>query len=207
LATLEASIEKSRRFFRYADDLVRCLAVKFEVDLGFRPAVIPVGKLFEFAAPQWPHARAVRLTAMLTRGVCRATPRFFAIASAEVTTPRAMRPCPPSFSLAKTNTVSPLAMCLPPYIVFCAANTNVLARRSRTSVLIANAMLADAWLNLNAVMYFIGFKVNHPLSLDSNITDATAMQVYHAVVYPGLVFANWRYARSPRNSPITTQAQ
>jgi hypothetical protein len=68
-------------------------------------------------------------------------------------------------------------------------------------------MLADAWLNLNAVMYFIGFKVNHPLSLDSNITDATAMQVYRAVVCPGLVFANWRYARSPRNSPITTQAQ
>src|ERR1700676_2228744 len=80
---------------------------------------------------------------MLTRGVWRATPRFFGIALAEATAPHAMRPCPPSFSLAKTNTVSPLAMCLPPYIVFCAANTNVLARRSRTSALIANAMLDD----------------------------------------------------------------
>jgi hypothetical protein len=56
-------------------------------------------------------------------------------------------------------------------------------------------------------MYFIGFKVNHPLRLDSNITDATAMQVYRAVVCLGLAFANWRYARSPKNSPITTQAQ
>jgi len=43
--------------------------------------------------------------------------------------------------------------------------------------------------------------------LNSNIPDATAMQVYRAVVFPGLVFANWRYARSPKNSPITTQAQ
>ena len=38
---------------------------------------------------------------------------------AEVTTPLAMRPGPPSISLAKTKIVSPLAMCLPPYIVFC----------------------------------------------------------------------------------------
>jgi hypothetical protein len=68
-------------------------------------------------------------------------PGFFATASAEVTTPRAMRPCPPSFSLAKTKTVSPSAICLPPYIVFCAVNANVFARGSLTSVLIANAML------------------------------------------------------------------
>ena len=53
-ATLEASVEKRRRFIRYADDLVRCLAVEFEIELGFRLAVIPVGKLFQFAAPQWP---------------------------------------------------------------------------------------------------------------------------------------------------------
>jgi len=59
----------------------------------------------------------------------------------------------------------------------------------------------------NAIMYFIALEVNHPLRLNSNITDATATQVYRAVVCPGLVFANWRYARSPKNSPITTQAQ
>jgi hypothetical protein len=68
-------------------------------------------------------------------------PRFFAIASAEVTTPRAMRPCPPSFSLANTKTVSPSAICLPPYIVFYAVNANVFARGSQTSAFIATAML------------------------------------------------------------------
>jgi hypothetical protein len=64
---------------------------------------------------------------MLTRGVCLAIPRFLAIGLADVTTPLAMRPDPPSFSLAKTKMVSPMAMCLPPYIVFCASNLNVLA--------------------------------------------------------------------------------
>jgi hypothetical protein len=69
-------------------------------------------------------------------------PRFLATASAGVTTPRAMRPGPPSFSLANTKTVSPSAICLPPYIVFCAVNANVFARGSQTSALIANAMLS-----------------------------------------------------------------
>ncbi len=36
---------------------------------------------------------------MLTRGVCRATPAFRATGSADVTTARAIRPLPPSFSL------------------------------------------------------------------------------------------------------------
>src|ERR1700678_3708977 len=53
-ATLEVSIEKLRRLARYADDLVRCLAVEFEIELGFRLAVVPAGKLFEFAASQGP---------------------------------------------------------------------------------------------------------------------------------------------------------
>jgi hypothetical protein len=70
-----------------------------------------------------------------------AIPGFFAIAFAEVTTPLAMRPGPPSFSLAKTKIVSPLAMCLPPYIVFCALNVNVSADGSLTSALIAKIML------------------------------------------------------------------
>src|SRR5690349_4585363 len=78
---------------------------------------------------------------MLTRGVCRAMPRFFAIDFAEVTMPRAMRPCPPSFSLANTKIVSPSAMLLPPYIVFCAGKANAFARGSGTSALIANGML------------------------------------------------------------------
>jgi AcrR family transcriptional regulator len=47
-------------------------------------------------------AERSRLTEMLTRGVCRATPRFFATASADVTTLLATRPAPASFSLANT---------------------------------------------------------------------------------------------------------
>jgi hypothetical protein len=77
---------------------------------------------------------------MLTRGVCRAMPRFFATACADVTMPRAMSPCPPSFSLANTKTVSPAAISLPPYMVFCAVKMNALVRGSRISALIANAM-------------------------------------------------------------------
>src|SRR5262245_42911192 len=75
--------------------------------------------------------------AMLTRGVCRAIPRFFGVGLAEVTTPRAMRPRPPSFSLAKRKTVSPFATRLPPYIVFCALKVNRSARGLRTSALTA----------------------------------------------------------------------
>jgi hypothetical protein len=43
---------------------------------------------------------------MLTRGVCRAIPGSFKIALAEVTTPLAMRPDPPSFSLANEHRVA-----------------------------------------------------------------------------------------------------
>jgi len=59
-ATLEASVEKRRRFIRYADDLVRCLAVEFEIELGFRLAIIPVGKVIEFAPPQWLSLATIR---------------------------------------------------------------------------------------------------------------------------------------------------
>jgi hypothetical protein len=52
--SLEESIEKLRDFIRDADDFVRCLAIEFEIKLGFRLAIIPLGKFFEFAPPQWP---------------------------------------------------------------------------------------------------------------------------------------------------------
>src|ERR1700722_1184549 len=55
--------------------------------------------------------------------------------------PRAMRPWPPSFSLANTKTVSPSVISLPPYIVLCAVNANVRARGSITSALTANIMV------------------------------------------------------------------
>jgi hypothetical protein len=78
---------------------------------------------------------------ILTRGVCRAISGFLAIGLAEVTTPLAMNPGPPSFSLAKMKIVSPLAMCLPPYIVFCALNSNLSADGSSICALIAKITL------------------------------------------------------------------
>src|SRR5205814_302890 len=94
-------------------------------------------KRLRWLRPRHCFTRAVRLIVTLTRGVCRATPRFFAVGLDDVTTPRAIRPGPPSFSLAKTKTVSPLAMCLPPYIVFCARKANVFARSAVTCALMA----------------------------------------------------------------------
>ena len=82
-------------------------------------------------------ADQVRRMVTLTRGVCRGRPGFFATGEADVTTPLAIKPEPPSFSLAKTKTVSPSAICLPPYIVFCARKTNVSDPGSFTSALIA----------------------------------------------------------------------
>ena len=130
LVTLEEFVEERRRFIRDADDLVRCLTIEFEIELGPGSAVIPVGEMFEIAPPQRPlRERGASDGEAHTRRLPRDA-GFFAIASAEVTTPRAMRPWPPSFSLANTNTVSPSAICLPPYIVFCAVNANVFARGS-----------------------------------------------------------------------------
>src|SRR5206468_12420320 len=90
--------------------------------------------------PRRRFAAAARLTVMFTRGVCRAIRGFFAIALAEVTTPLAMRPGPPSFSLAKTKIVSPLPLRFPPYIAFCASNANVAAHALLTLALIANVI-------------------------------------------------------------------
>src|SRR6059058_35245 len=53
-AALKESAEERRRFIRDADDLVRCLPIEFEIELGPGLAVIPVGKGFEFAPPQRP---------------------------------------------------------------------------------------------------------------------------------------------------------
>ena len=141
LAASKESGEKCCRFLRDTDDLVRCLTIEFEIELGLGSTVVPAGKSLSPLRPSRRFARAVSLTVMLTRGVCRAIPRFCEIALAEVTTPLAMRPGPPSFSLAKTKIVSPLAMCLPPYMVFCARNAKVFAHGSLTSALIAKTML------------------------------------------------------------------
>ena len=51
---LEESAEERRRFIRDADDLVRCLTIEFEIELGLGSTVAPVGKMFELAPAQAP---------------------------------------------------------------------------------------------------------------------------------------------------------
>ena len=58
LASKESAKER-RCFIRDAGDLVRCLTIKFEIELGLRPTVVPVGKKFELAPPQAPPRQRV----------------------------------------------------------------------------------------------------------------------------------------------------
>src|SRR5437763_10196927 len=53
-AALKESAEERRRFIRDADNLVRCLTIEFEIELGLGATVVPVGKKFELAPPQAP---------------------------------------------------------------------------------------------------------------------------------------------------------
>src|SRR5881275_2251675 len=53
-AALKESAEERRRFIRNADNLVRCLAIEFEIELGLGSTVVPVGKKFELASPKAP---------------------------------------------------------------------------------------------------------------------------------------------------------
>src|SRR5881227_4257609 len=53
-AALKESAEERRRFIRNADDLVRCLTIEFEIELGLGSTVVPVGKKLELASPQAP---------------------------------------------------------------------------------------------------------------------------------------------------------
>jgi len=53
-AALKESAEERRRFIRNADDLVRCLTIEFEIELGLGSTVVPVGKKLELAPPQAP---------------------------------------------------------------------------------------------------------------------------------------------------------
>src|SRR5215470_4090472 len=50
----EESMEERRRVIRDADDLVRCLTIEFEVELGLGSAVVPGGKRSELPPPQAP---------------------------------------------------------------------------------------------------------------------------------------------------------
>src|SRR5258707_15802598 len=46
--------EERHRFIRDADNLVRCLTIEFEIELGLGSTVLPVGKKSELAPPQTP---------------------------------------------------------------------------------------------------------------------------------------------------------
>ena len=54
MVALEKFVKERRRFIRDADDLVRCLTIEFEIELGLRLAVVPVGEMFELAPPHRP---------------------------------------------------------------------------------------------------------------------------------------------------------
>src|SRR2546422_8545250 len=53
-AALKESAEERCRFLRDADNLVRCLTIEFEIELGLGLTVVPVGKKSELAPPQAP---------------------------------------------------------------------------------------------------------------------------------------------------------
>ena len=54
ILSLKESADERARFIRDAGDLVRCLTIEFEIELGFGAAVVPVGKTFELAPSQAP---------------------------------------------------------------------------------------------------------------------------------------------------------
>lgn len=49
---LEKPKKKRRRVCGEADNFVRCLAIEFDVELGFRAPVVPVGKMVKLASSQ-----------------------------------------------------------------------------------------------------------------------------------------------------------
>jgi hypothetical protein len=53
-AALKEPAEERRRFIRDAGNLVRCLTIEFEIELGLGSTVVPVGKKSELAPPQAP---------------------------------------------------------------------------------------------------------------------------------------------------------
>ena len=54
---LEESVQECCRFIRDANDLVRCLAIEFEIEFGFGAIVVPVAKTFQLAAPEAPFGK------------------------------------------------------------------------------------------------------------------------------------------------------
>ena len=51
---LKEPAEERRRFIRDADNLIRCLKIEFQIELGLGSTVVPVGKKSELAPAQAP---------------------------------------------------------------------------------------------------------------------------------------------------------
>ena len=51
---LKEFAEERAPFIRKADNLICCLPIEREIELGLRPVVVPVSKRLQFAAPQAP---------------------------------------------------------------------------------------------------------------------------------------------------------
>jgi hypothetical protein len=54
ILSLKESAEERRGFIRDAGNLVRCLTIEFEIELGLGSTIVPVEKKFELAPPQAP---------------------------------------------------------------------------------------------------------------------------------------------------------
>jgi hypothetical protein len=61
MVALKEFAEERRRFTQDADDLVRCLTIEFEIELGLGLAVIPVSETFDSVRPSGRFASAVGL--------------------------------------------------------------------------------------------------------------------------------------------------
>src|SRR5438067_13878699 len=53
-AALKETAEERRRVIGDADNLVRCLTIEFEIELGLGATVVPIGKKFQLAPPEAP---------------------------------------------------------------------------------------------------------------------------------------------------------
>ena len=69
LIASEERVEKARGVVREADDLVGCLTIELEVELGAGAAVVPVVEGLQLASAERPLAVAVRRMETLTQGV------------------------------------------------------------------------------------------------------------------------------------------
>ena len=154
VTALKELAQERRRRIRDADDFVRRLAIELEIELGLGPVVLPVTEPLELAASERPLGNSSTFDGDADARRLSGDGRFPGIGVTDVTTPCAINPCPPSFSLANRKIMSPSAMRLPPYIVFWPSNAKLVARGIRISALMANAMICSRQLRHGAQLRF-----------------------------------------------------